>query len=265
MSTPDWTKAEDYDWLNLLSRREWAWEFLRRNPDFQAAWQSARLEYGIADYMAQTTVIVSIEETSSLTQWGCLYCSTPEQDSREAVVFWLPDLCPSVLRLNAFPLTEKIDTLPFVLREMISCSVLLEIPNGPQHLLFMEGGRSLQLVIQGADVTKPVRLMADGTPDRALAKPQLRCLQCFNDLRLRGSLHPSHVQRDPLSARWKLVLRVLDGDLAGASRKEIARHVLPEYSDDLWRSLERPLQCRIRRALARGYALMQKGYRSLLS
>lgn len=265
MSTPDWTKAEDYAWLNLLSRREWAWEFLRRNPDFQAAWNSARLEYGVAGYMAQTTMIFSIEETSILTQWGCLYCSSPEQDSRETVVFWLPDLCSAILRLNAFPLTEKIDTMPFVLREMVSRSVLLETPNGPQHLLFIEDGRSLQLVIQGADVTKPVRLMADGAPDRTLARPQLRSLQCFNDLRLLGRLRPSHVQRDPLSARWKLVLRALDGDLAGASRQEIARHLLPEYSDDLWRSRDRPLQYRVRRALARGCALMRKGYRSLLA
>jgi hypothetical protein len=265
MTKPDWTKADDYAWLNLLSRREWAWEFLRRNPDFRAAWQSARLEYGVAGYTAQTTMIASIEETPSLTQWGCLYCSTPEQNSREAVVFWLPDLCPSVLRLNAFPLTEKIDTIPFVLREMVSRSALLETPNRPQHLLFMEGGRSLQLVIQGADVTKPVRLMADGTPDRTLARPQLRSLQCFNDLRLLGRLRPSYVQRDPLSARWKLVLRALDGELAGASRQEIARHVLPEYTDERWHSPDRPLQFRVLRALARGYALMRKGYRSLLS
>lgn len=265
MSKPDWTNAEDYAWTDILTRREWAWEFLRRNPDFQAAWQIARLEYGIAGYTAQTTFIVSQHQTPSLSQWGCLYCSSPEQDSREAAVFWLPDLCPSVLRLNAFAVTEKIEGTPFLLREITSPSIFLDIPVGPQHLLFIESGRSLQLVIEGADVTKLVRLMADGAPDRALAKPQVRSLQCFNDLRLSGRLHPSRIQRDPLSARWKLVLRALDSDLAGAPRKEIARHVLPEYTDDLWRSPERTLQYRVRRALSRGYALMRKGYRSLLS
>ncbi len=162
-------------------------------------------------------------------------------------------------------MTREIEGAVFLLREIASPSFLLEMPAAPQHLLFMEGGRSLQLAIQGADITKPLRLMADGAPDRTLAKPQVRSLQCFNDLRLSGRLRAARIQRDPLSIRWKLVLRVLDGELAGASRKEIARHVLPEYTDDLWQSLERSLQYRVRPALRRGCALMRDGYRKLLS
>ena len=140
------------------------------------------------------------------------------------------------------------------------------MPTGPQHLLFTEGGRSLQLVIEGADVTKLVRLMADGAPDRVLAGPQLRALRCFNDLRLSGRLYSSHLQRGPLSAYWRVVLRVLDGDLAGASQRDIARHVFAgDYTDQMWSSRDRPLRDRVRRALRRGYALMHRGYRSLLS
>lgn len=265
MPAPDWTRTENYLWMDTLTPREWAWEFLRRNPDFQAAWQIAKLEFGIAGYCAQTTMIVSQHQVPSLTEWGCLYCSDPRHDAREAHVIWAPEINPHVLRLSALSLTEKVEASPFSLREIASPSILLEMPTGLQHLLFTEGGRSLQLLIHGADVARPVRLVTDGAPGRVLAKPQLRSLQCFNDLRLAGKLHPSHVQRDPMSTRWKLVLRALDGCLAGAPRKEIARHVLSEYSDDRWLLPERPLQDRIRRALHRGHALMRDGYRKLLS
>jgi hypothetical protein len=65
---PDWTKVEDFDWKGIFSRRDWAWEFLRRNPDFRTSWQSARLEWGIAGYQAQTTVIVSLQQIPVLAE-----------------------------------------------------------------------------------------------------------------------------------------------------------------------------------------------------
>jgi hypothetical protein len=112
---------------------------------------------------------------------------------------------------------------------------------------------------------RPVRLMVDGAPDRTLAAPQLRALQCFQGLRLSGRLHSSHIQREPLSLYRRMVLRALDGDLDGAPQQDIARHVLSDYTDDKWRAPERPLRERLRRALRRGHALMRRGYRDLLS
>lgn len=265
MQAPDWSRADDYLWMDTLTPREWAWEFLRRNPDFQAAWQIAKLEFGIAGYCAQTAMLVSQHQVPRLSAWGCIYCSDPARDAREAQVIWTPEINPHVLRLSAFSVAEKVEATPFSLREIVSPSILLEMPTGPQHLLFTDGGRRLQLLIHGADVTRPVRLVTDGAPDRVLAKPQLRSLQCFNDMRLAGKLHSSHVQRDPISTRWRRVLRTLDGSLAGAPRKEIARYVLPEYSDARWLLPERPLQDRIRRTIHRGHALMREGYRKLLS
>jgi hypothetical protein len=262
---PDWTNDNEYLWTDALSRREWAWEFLRRNPEFRSDWQMAQMEYGIFGYDAGTTTMVCLEREPSLFKWGCLYTASPDYDARMGVVFWSPDLCTSVLRVRAFPVIENVPATPFSLDDLTCPSVLLELPEGPQHLLFTEGGRTLQLVIDGADAMRPMRLMVDGAPDRKLAAPQLRALQCFQGLRLSGHLHPSYIQREPLSLYRRLVLRALDGDLAGASQQDIARHVLSDYSDDKWRTPERPLRERIRRALRRGHALMHRGYRDLLS
>ena len=35
---PDWRHAEDYAFTADLTRHQWAWEFLRRNPDYRREW-----------------------------------------------------------------------------------------------------------------------------------------------------------------------------------------------------------------------------------
>ena len=262
----DWTKDETYDYTARLVDRGWAWEWLRRNPDFRAAWNGARLQHGIAGYDGATTLIVSESNTPRLSQWGCLYCSAPQEDARVASVFWCPEVCSSVLKLHAFPMKAQVEATPFFLRDIACPSVLLEMPDGPQHLLFHDGSRSLQLVIEGEDVLRPVRLLTDGAPGKALAGPQLRSLLCFNDLRLSGRLYDSHFQKELPSQRLRLILRIVDGVLAGASHREIARIVFAdEFSTESWYAPGRPLRDRVRRALYRGHRLMQKGYLDLLS
>lgn len=263
---PDWTTEESYDYTSKLSLREFAWEFLRRNADFRTAWATAQLEYGIAGYDGPTTFIVSQDDKPSLAQWGCLYASSPAHGSLTAMVLWCPDVCASVLRLTAFGLDAKVDATLFLLRTIECPSLLLELPQGPQHLLFTEGGRGLQLSVEGTDVVRSVRLMTNSTPDGKLAGPQMRSLQCLNDLRLTGHFFRSNVQRDPLSPRFRRVLRILDGNLSGATNQEIAKVVLKdEYSEAGWNAPDYSMRDRIRKALARGHFLMREGYRKLLA
>ena len=50
---PDWQNPDAYRFTESLSREQWAWEFLRRNPEYQkewqcfwAIWQALEAEYG---------------------------------------------------------------------------------------------------------------------------------------------------------------------------------------------------------------------------
>lgn len=263
---PDWTNDRVYDYTARLARREWAWEFLRRNSAFRTAWRAAQLEYGLVGYDAGTTMIVAQHKHPSLEEWGLLYATAPDQDALLASAFWTPDLCSRVLRLTAFPLSARVDATPFLLRDVSCASVLLELPEAPQHLLFADNGRGLQLVIDGADVMRPVRLMTNCAPDAELAGGQLSALHCFNDLRLTGRLNISALQRDPLTNRLRLILRALDGSLSGASFQEIARAVFPNHLQaEGWQKRAGGLRDRVRRAVRRGQYLMNGGYRTLLS
>ena len=263
---PDWTDDHAYDYTARLARREWAWEFLRRNREFRAAWRVAQIEYGLAGYDGGTTIIVSQHQHPSLETWGLLYSTAPDHDALMASAFWLPDIFRGVLRLTAFPLSARIDATPFLLRDISCASMLLEVPNAPQHLLFADNGRGLQLIVEGADLLRPVRLMTNSAPDVTRVGAQLRALHCFNDLRLTGRLNVSTLQRDPLTPRMRNVLRALDASLSGAPLQEIARAVLSaDVATQGWHGRAGGLRDRIRRTVRRGHHLMNGGYRRLLS
>jgi len=36
----NWRKPEEYDFCDALTREQWAWEFLRRNPEYQRQWRA---------------------------------------------------------------------------------------------------------------------------------------------------------------------------------------------------------------------------------
>ncbi|HWH59557.1 MAG TPA: DUF2285 domain-containing protein [Terriglobales bacterium] len=263
---PDWSSDVPYAYTDRLSGSQWAWEFLRRNAEFRADWRVAQLQYGLSGYDPPMTMMVSQYDTPMLSKWGLLYCTSPNEDARTAAAFWNPALCSTVLRLKGFPVTENIDTTPFVLDDLKCPSVLLEMPSGGQHLLFMDEGRRLQLAIEGADVMRPVRLLTNGAPEKDLALSQLAALRCFNDLRLSARLYDSHIERGRGPERLHLVLRILDANFSGATRDEIARKLFAdEYIDEGWSGANQLLRDRVRRAIYRGRALMCKAYRTLLA
>jgi len=262
---PDWSNDEPYAFTERLSGPQWAWEFLRRNAEFRVDWRKAQIEYGLSGYDPPVTTLLSQYDAPMLSKWGLIYCTTPNDDSRMAGVFWNPNVCFAVLRIKAFLATAEIQAAPFVLGDLKCPSMLLEMPNGLQHLLFMDEGRRLQLAIEGVDVMRPVRLFTDSTPEKELAAEQLRALRCFNDLRLSGRLYDSHIERGRGPKRLRLVLRVLDAHLSSATRDEIARKIFAdEYFHEGWSGANQLLRDRVRRAIYRGRALMRKAYRILL-
>ncbi|MDE2167513.1 MAG: DUF2285 domain-containing protein [Alphaproteobacteria bacterium] len=138
-------------------------------------------------------------------------------------------------------------------------------PDGTQHLLFRDGGRSLQLAVTGASVLHPVHLLADALSSQTDLRAQHRLLACLSDLYHRGRLRPEYFLPDPRGRRLRVVLQALDGWRADASYREIgvavfgARRVATDWADP-----RRHLLDRVRRAVARGRALMAGGYRQFL-
>ena len=85
---PDWRSKESYAYTMNLTRLGWAWEFLRRNPDFQADYRKAPQQCARA-------------LQGDLRRWGVLRADDPHRNALEARVFWDPSVCSHVLPLAA--------------------------------------------------------------------------------------------------------------------------------------------------------------------
>ncbi|MER9482848.1 DUF6499 domain-containing protein [Mesorhizobium sp. M0494] len=70
---PDRQDDGDYGYVERLTSRGWAWEFLRRNPDFQK--DLANALRGAERTNARSVDIISLPSNSvDLSRWGLLFC-----------------------------------------------------------------------------------------------------------------------------------------------------------------------------------------------
>ncbi|MES0009154.1 DUF6499 domain-containing protein [Mesorhizobium sp. M0062] len=71
---PAWPDGQDdRAYVDQLTSRGWAWEFLRRNPDFQK--DLANALRGAERTNARSMDIISLaSSTVDLSRWGLLFC-----------------------------------------------------------------------------------------------------------------------------------------------------------------------------------------------
>ncbi|TAL02580.1 MAG: DUF2285 domain-containing protein [Rhodospirillaceae bacterium] len=260
----DWTDRKAYSWLTALPLRSFAWEVVRRLPAYGTAWARAASMQTSEEIEPGFQVLILMRESTAATTWGLLGpLEDPRRDARTANVFWDPMVCPAVLPALALP-TEgegNIDLLP---RGHSYRGALYEqVRTGRQHVLFAEQGRFLQLDVRGTPVLKAGRLLpdilssAENVSARACAARQLTDL--VRHRALRSQAHPPATQ----GPRLTTVLQALDGDLAGASRRDIAIALFGlEKVQAGWRT--RTMRDKVANAVKYGKFLLDGGYRKFL-
>jgi len=184
---------------------------------------------------------------------------------RSATVFWCPRRCAHVLPVVAEqPSASPTESL-FDLAALSCRATVLLGPDERQYVHLRNAQHTLQLAVSGADILQPVCLRAEAIWPAALLKHRLWGLECLNTLCLDGELPARLFPPERRGARLTFVLRALDGSLAGASHREIAEALIGErrvQSD--WTDPRDHLRDRIRRAVSRGRALMNGGYKDFL-
>lgn len=174
-------------------------------------------------------------------------------------------MAPIVLRITALPAASLSAARLSLLPEIPVPASLLLATDGGQHLLFHDAGRSLQLAIDGASVLGPVRLLSDAILDLRYVGAHFSALEILNDLCVSGRLRARHFPPEPRGRRLRVILRALDGWLAGASYRDIAVALFgPTRVREDWADPRGHLRDRVRRAIRRGRALMRGGYLQFL-
>ncbi|WP_353642538.1 DUF2285 domain-containing protein [Mesorhizobium sp. WSM2239] len=170
-----------------------------------------------------------------------------------------------MLPLIAEPVSSSSTRSPFDL-VALPCQATVQLTSDDkQHVLLRTADRHLQLIVTGASVLQPVGLRADAVWPADLPKHRLWALECLNALCAHGQLPARLFPHEKRSRRLHFVIRALDGSLAGASHRDIAQAVFGKgrvRAD--WMHPGDHLRDHIRRAVRRGRALMNGGYRDFL-
>src|SRR5580658_4569286 len=90
---PDWRDPNSYAYTQHLTGEGWAWEFLRRNPTYRAAWHQHAKNDGAAG-PADIKLISRRAPDPDAQLWGLLAFENPDLPALEARVFWSPKVCP---------------------------------------------------------------------------------------------------------------------------------------------------------------------------
>ncbi len=216
---------------------DYAWEFLRRNPDYRAEFEH-RARHSHDDSLAIDP------------RWGLRFAADPTSKAPEAEVFWRPDVAPGiVLPLEA---DERGEARPW--RPLQTVGNARQAEDG-WHLRLRNG---LQLLLRGeARPDGPLVVVLTFDRDYGL---RLRAAQALN--RTAG---PPKTRLTPARRRrLDQALRALDGALEKASYRTIAQSLFGEAAVERepWKTASvRDTTIRLVRA---GEGLMRGGYLKLL-
>lgn len=244
--------------LNVLeySLATWAWEFLRRNPDYRR------------DYLKQASAHPC--STNAAKNWGLLAWANPHSDAVTSNVFWSPRLLLGALRVSFEPLKppsfSKADAASRIVLSRLNCHMrTMQSEDGSQHIRL--GGDTFwiqlycpsppieadqaQLVVSLADFTNGHRVLDTTSHLFALHRAQGKSLPIQSPVKQ--------------ALRLSRMLRVHDICSAGGTYRDAAVALYgPEKVVAEWGASGRYSRDPIRRLCKRGAYYIGGGYRDLL-
>jgi len=176
---------------------------------------------------------------------------------------WDTEHCPHVLRLLVVgSLSPRELARAPAIGFRPSREVLLS--DGTAHLAFGRADRSLQIRLGPLHTDGPPRLVVELPTKSGDTSAWLNALARYSRLRATGQID-EQVPIDPRGSRLFMIMRALDGSLAGRSQREVAAMLFgPQRVEADWRDPGQHIRDRVRRAIRRGYTLMKGGYLELL-
>lgn len=230
---PPWRSPAAYMPLRTASLAQIAWEFLRRNPDYQRAWESFRKradELGsrgpgdvLAEFGDDAPNVVHEFSVNQAREWGLNEMLDPSVGSPGPFTFSGGGSSYALVDGTAIPRTPQ-------------------NPVGTQRL-------SKWMVVK-VDLSFPLNVIEAQLLAAVHAQRRARIR--------RGVVHPVEC-RALRASRYVEYLRILDAHAMGADIKEIGDVLAPHAANDEDRQRDK----RFRAALAEATRLQREGYRVL--
>ena len=256
--------AERYNYLAGISREGWAWEHLRRHPEFiREAYQHQNAVSRI-EGCRSVKLLKLRRPMPEAEKWGLICFPHPDQRAIDAEVFWSCDQYPRQIEVMVTPNTDgKIDQ---IFEETVRvCRV--------KHLIDARGGEHLR--IQGKCCSIQVRChglsLISGDPVRMDYK--ISGVRDFEEkvkiMQAAKVVYGDHTDKPiPFTTegeRRRNGLMALDARQAGLSLSGIAKLIFGETRvREEWGRDGRWMKDRVRGYIASATRLMEGGYRKLL-
>jgi T6SS, Transcription factor, DNA binding domain/Proteobacterial transcriptional regulator-like domain len=248
MTRADWRSPGAYEDLRSLDAPSFAWEYLRRNPEFQR--HCKKLERA-----ARQGALDQAEADAFARRWG-LQFRERYQDKPAPLIIWSAPALPSVIALTKLPadLADPQFRLP-----PLALEAGLTV-DGTEHLVECRGA-VLRVHIDKGGIEPPSVLLPLDQLFEIRAIAAIRLWRCLTG----RSLGPNPAAL-PKARRDRLILalRALDGRLADGTYREIAAGLFGagDVSERGWKSHD--LRDRTMRLVRFGRGMMQGDYRHLL-
>lgn len=249
---------------DLYDPCDWAWEFLRRNKDYDADWRASVPRYVPTVTLSDGTRLLRLRRRYPRAErWGLYAFADPSIAARDAPIFWLPSANrrPVRARYGASDESEASQASPLAAFK-VDRSAAIGV-DGIAVVMLKGQGTTVALELHGvAALTRPSRLLfeLDGLDDLNSQTERLKTLQRFT--------RPQTARGQSLFAndeRLYQALVALDESLAGKTYRQIAITIFGEQRvADEWSGASQFLKDRTRRLVAKGQELMTGGYRDLL-
>lgn len=255
-------RLDDYAYTRMLDRPGWAWEFLRRNPNYCGGYDENAAFDHHEDFVMNGVQCLHLERRSVAAEaWGLVAFACPRRTAETANVFWHPDVSSRIVPCDCAPIDGRKEAA-FHLLTLNGRRQLL-IADGAEYLVVQRGYRSARLVARGRSLLSgPVRATfhIEGLDRAGRVAETLRTLATFIN-----EQEPKEPEFGRCDAQLRDYLIALDGHLEGRSYRDIAQVLYgPDRVAETWSEETRFLKDRVRRAVGRGIELMSGGYRQLL-
>lgn len=250
-----------YDYTIGLRRRDWAWEFLRRNPRFlEEAYAHFHAVQRSMSCIADSKVLHLYERCQLAETWGLLFFPNPDQAAPRADVYWLSGWDPAIVSMKVSARNSgEVDEMRAVID---GCQIdVLRDPDGTEHLLTRGAFSSAQSICSGMSLLharQPVRVDLDTRGPR-------RMHQAYDAYKLAEEiLRPGPFKWTEKTTRLRNALVCMDVKAAGLPLRHAAEIIYGQERVDCDWSKQKSMRDLMSSYLGTGVRLANGGYRKFL-
>ena len=247
-----------YDYALSLAPSDLAWEFLRRNAQYQRAYRLSRRGSARSGRLSSGHQFIRVRRhTPGSIAWGLHTFVDPTMPAPAAPLCWLPSSSAPILEAHCRRAPGS--TFDLAIANLRSAKNVIVGPGREEYVLLGDSDLALTLRLGGSRaILGPVctTFLVRGIPDATKLAADFATFDTLLHVP-RSRVHRSHhrlLLRDALVA--------LDARCVGASHRDAAQLIFGlESVREVWSGRGGWLKERMRRALAIGEKLRDGGYR----